>query len=203
MTLANSKEDIITDIIYKVKPQNIPLILTSVDETLIPKLDNIYDKVFFVNSNAEEGGLIESKILADIWMTNKKIIDKNNDNILQYIIITGKSNSPLAVKRTAASIAALNDFGINTQQLFHVNAGWSEELAENSIESLILRYNNKIEAIIANNDAMAIGAIKALQKYGYNSKDKSKYVQVVGIDGLPEAKVLVNNGVMAGTVLQD
>ncbi|NOW06708.1 substrate-binding domain-containing protein [Clostridium beijerinckii] len=47
-----------------------------------------------------------------------------------------------------------------------------------------------IEVIISNNDAMAIGAIEALQKYGYNKEDKSNYVSVVGIDVLPEAKDL-------------
>ena len=71
------------------------------------------------------------------------------------------------------------------------------------MESLFLRYGGKIEAIISNNDAMAIGAIKALQKYGYNKGDKSKYIPVVGIDGIPEAKDLINKGIMTGTVSQD
>ena len=35
---------------------------------------------------------------------------------------------------------------------------------------------------------MAIGAIETLQRYGYNTGDKSKYVSVVGIDGISEAK---------------
>jgi ABC-type sugar transport system, periplasmic component len=50
---------------------------------------------------------------------------------------------------------------------------------------------------------MAIGAIKALQKYGYNTGDKSKYVSVVGIDAIPEARDLVDKGIMTGTVIQD
>lgn len=50
---------------------------------------------------------------------------------------------------------------------------------------------------------MAIGAIEALQRHGYNKDDKSKYISVVGIDGLQEAKGLVNNGIMTRTVSQD
>lgn len=50
---------------------------------------------------------------------------------------------------------------------------------------------------------MAIGAIEALQKYWYNTGDKSKYISVVGIDGLPEAKDLIDKGLIAGTVIQD
>ena len=39
---------------------------------------------------------------------------------------------------------------------------------------------------------MAIGAIEALQKYGYNTGDKSRTIPIVGVDGIPEAKKLIN-----------
>lgn len=68
---------------------------------------------------------------------------------------------------------------------------------------MYLKYDGKIEAIISNNDAMAVGAIEALQKYGYNTGDKSKNVAVVGIDGLPEAINLIDKGFMTGTIIQD
>ncbi|NYC75466.1 ABC-type sugar transport system substrate-binding protein [Clostridium beijerinckii] len=50
---------------------------------------------------------------------------------------------------------------------------------------------------------MAIGAVEALQKYGYNKGEKSKNIAVVGIDGIPEAKSLIDKGFMTGTVIQD
>ena len=50
---------------------------------------------------------------------------------------------------------------------------------------------------------MAIGAIKALQKYGFNKGDNSKYIPVVGVDALPEAQELIKQGAMTGTVVQD
>lgn len=68
---------------------------------------------------------------------------------------------------------------------------------------MFLRYGGNIDAIISNNDAMAIGAIEALQKYGYNKGDKLKNIAVVGIDGLQEAKDLIDKGIMTGTVIQD
>ena len=87
--------------------------------------------------------------------------------------------------------------------MHHKFANWDKELAKNAIESLFLKYGGKIEAIIANNDAMAIGAIEALQKYGYNKGDKTKTIPVVGIDAIPEAKDLIKKGFMTGTVIQD
>ena len=60
-----------------------------------------------------------------------------------------------------------------------------------------------MEAILANNDEMAIGAVEALQKYGYNLGDKKKTIIVVGIDATPEAQELIKKGFMAGSVYQD
>lgn len=55
----------------------------------------------------------------------------------------------------------------------------------------------KIEVVIANNDAMAMGAVEALKAHG-NTK-----TPVFGVDALPEALAMVGNGQMAGTVLND
>ena len=49
---------------------------------------------------------------------------------------------------------------------------------------------------------MAIGAIKALQEFGYNNGDKSKTIPVVGVDVTPEAKDLIEKGYMLGSVYQ-
>lgn len=58
------------------------------------------------------------------------------------------------------SVSTINNSGIKTEELEHVNANWSKELAKDAISNLFLRYDGRIEAIIANNDAMAIGALK-------------------------------------------
>ena len=50
---------------------------------------------------------------------------------------------------------------------------------------------------------MAIGAIQALQKYGYNKGDKTKIIPVFGVDAIPEAQDLIRKGFMTGTVIQD
>ena len=74
-------------------------------------------------------------------------------------------------------------------------------MCKTALNQLFLTLDDKIEAIISNNDEMAIGAIEALQKYGFNKGGNSKYIPVVGVGGLPEAKELINQGVMTGTVI--
>ena len=199
--VASAEESVVEDVINKVNQNNVPIIFLDVPPQVASKLYKEKSKVVFMRGDYKQLPIKEGKIIADIWNNNKQIIDRNNDDTLQYVILQGFS--PLATERTKYSISAINDSGIKTQPLSLQIANWDKELAKNAIKSLFLRYNGAIEAIISNNDAMAIGAIEALQDYGYNKGDKSKNIIVVGIDGLPEAKKLIDRGIMAGTVIQD
>ncbi|GAA0077667.1 galactose/glucose ABC transporter substrate-binding protein MglB [Clostridium sp. CTA-5] len=201
VNLHTIKLDEVGDTLNKIIKKNIPLILFNEPDKDLIKFVGHYG--VFIATSGEESGILEGKILANEWNTNKETIDKNNDNILQYIILKGRIGSPLVNQRTEYTLSTLNEAGIKTEELVSVNGEWSKDLAREAIESLFLKYGSKIEAIISNNDAMAIGAIEALQKYGYNKGNKSMTIPVVGIDGIPEAIELVNKGYMTGTVIQD
>lgn len=185
--------------INKIKENNIPVIFLGGE--IIPVAS--YEKAYLIGTSGEEGGNLQGKILVDAWNSNKENIDKNQDNIMQYIMLMGRSDSIEARERTEHSVKTINNSGIKTQELELKVSNWSKEEAYNNIKSLFLKYKDKIEVIIANNDAMAIGAIQALQEYGYNKGDKEKTITVVGIDGIPEAQELIKNGFMTGTVIQD
>lgn len=118
-------------------------------------------------------------------------------------MLRGKYDSPIASARKEYSISTINKAGIATEQLAVVNCDWMQDLARNAMESLFPIYGDVIEVVISNNDAMAMGAIKALQKCGYNKGDKAKNISVVGIDAIPEARDLIQKGFMTGTVIQD
>jgi len=183
---------------------NIDLLLVNLVDTELPiDVNNPSKKVLVIATDSKTLGVIQGKILVDLWNNNKKGIDKNNDNVLQYIMLQGKANNQAAINRTIYSISTLNDNGIQTEELASKICNWDRDCAKNAISSLFLKYNSKIEAIIANNDAMAIGAIEALQAYGYNKGDKTKTIPVVGIDAIAEARDLISKGFMAGTVIQD
>jgi len=201
--LSDNKEDVVADVIDRVKPKNKPLILMNIPPDVVSKVSNLYNKVAFVTPDSKKAGVAQGKIITNLWNSKKMDIDKNRDNILQYVLLQGPTNDPQVVDRSKYAISTINDSGIKTQELIAINDGWDKDLAKNSIESLFLKYSGQIEAIISNNDAMAVGAIEALQKYGYNTGDKSKNIAVVGIDGLQEAIDLIDKGSMSGTVIQD
>ena len=203
VNLVDTKVDAVQDILNKIAQKNIPFILDGTPTKDIINFIRPYNSSVFIGTDTEQSGVLQGKIIVDSWNANKKAIDKNNDNVLQYIMLSGKIGSPGAVDRTKYSILTINNAGIKTEELALKFCDWERECAKNNIESLFLKYNDKIEAIIANNDEMAIGAIEALQKYWYNKGDKEKNILVVGVDAIAEAQDLVNKGLMTGTVIQN
>lgn len=188
--------------INKFKEKNIPMVLFNREPIDIDAIRS-YNKSYFVGTDAEEAGMLQGKILIKEWNSNKEIMDKNRDNIMQYIMLMGERDNLEAIERTSHSISTINDAGISTQELALRVGNWNEDTAKNLMETLFLQYGNKIEAIISNNDSMAIGAIKTLQKYGYNKGDKTKMIPIVGVDAIPEAQEAIKQGFMTGSVLQD
>ncbi|OPJ63353.1 galactose ABC transporter substrate-binding protein [Clostridium chromiireducens] len=203
LNLADKRENFVEEVILRVKQKGIPLILMNISPDVVSKISALYDKDVFIIPDSKQAGIAQGKIIVDLWKKDKNVIDKNNDNILQYVLLQGPPDDPQAIERSKYAISTINDSGITTQELTLVNGNWLRDLANSSINNLFLKYSDRIEAIISNNDAMAIGAIDALQKYGYNKGDKSKNITVVGIDALPEAIELIDRGFMTGTVAQD
>ena len=64
-----------------------------------------------------------------------------------------------------------------------------------SVSENLLQGNSDVQAIFAQNDEMALGAVQALA-------GKNKKVLVVGFDGTPDGKKAVQDGGMAATVAQ-
>lgn len=203
IVLVNAAVKSVEGIFNKIRANGIPLIIYLDPTTDLVNLVKSYNKTIIIGTDIKQSGVLEGKLLVDAWNINKKYIDKNNDNILQYIMLHGETYNPTAMARTKYSIETINAADIKTEQLSLVYCNWDLECARVSIESLLLMYGNKIEAIIANNDSMALGAIEALQKQGYYKGDKLNYIPVVGVDAIPEARESIKKGFMTGTVLQD
>lgn len=203
LNLADKKENTVENVIFNVKQRNIPVILMNIPQNVVEKVSKLYTKAAFVLPDSKKAGSNQGKIIVDLWNNNRKSLDKNGDNILQYVLLKGEIDDPQAIDRSKYVISTINDSGIKTEMLGTIDANWMKEIAKSSFEQLFLKYDGHIESIISNNDAMAIGAIETLQKYGYNKDDHSKYIAVIGIDSLPEAIDLIDKGIMAGSVFQD
>lgn len=106
-----------------------------------------YPKLLFINRDEEQATILQGKILVDAWNANKEIIDRNGDNIMQYIMLKGKAGSLPTTIRTKSSVSSINNAGILTEQIAEITANWSKELAKNSIDALFPLYSNTVEVI--------------------------------------------------------
>lgn len=77
-------------------------------------------------------------------------------------------------------------------------ANWSRAEALALTENWLQSFGGQINAIVAHNDEMALGAIQALEAKGL--KDK---IPVTGVDAIKDACVSIKNGVQDMTVFQD
>ncbi|MDS0525708.1 galactose ABC transporter substrate-binding protein [Clostridium sp. SHJSY1] len=188
-------------VINKIKTTNIPVILFN-REPLTPIPIQSYNRAFYIGTDPKQAGELQGQMLVDTWNDSREFIDKNRDKVMQYIMLEGESDNTEAIERTKHSVSKVEKSGIKVQQIAIEICDWKEDLAYNATQKLFSKYGTQIEVIIANDDTMAIGAIKALQEAGYNNGDKSKTIPVVGVDITPEAKEFIEKGYMLGSVLQ-
>ncbi|CCQ97627.1 Periplasmic binding protein and sugar binding domain of the LacI family protein [[Clostridium] ultunense Esp] len=111
-------------------------------------------------------------------------------------ILMGILSNEGAVKRTEGNEEILSQYpGIKI--LAKESGNWQKDQGMDITENWLTAYGDELNAILANNDEMALGALNALETAGRND------VIVMGIDAIPDAVKLVAEGKMAATVLQD
>lgn len=90
--------------------------------------------------------------------------------------------------RSEYCVKAMAAAGFNPDELGRDTAMWDKVIATNKMEGFISSAGiENIEAVLSNNDDMALGAIEAFKANGYNSGDPSRFIPVVGLDATEAA----------------
>ncbi|KQN63746.1 galactose/glucose ABC transporter substrate-binding protein MglB [Erwinia sp. E602] len=182
-------------VISKAKANDIPVVFFNKEPSA--KALASYDKAYYVGTDSKESGIKQGELIEKHWKANPNW-DLNKDGQVQFVLLKGEPGHPDAEARTKYVIDTLNKDGLKTQQLHMDTAMWDTAQAKDKVDAWLSGPNgNKIEVIIANNDAMAMGAVEALKAHNKSS------IPVFGVDALPEALALIKSGAMAGTVLND
>ncbi|WP_019421664.1 galactose ABC transporter substrate-binding protein [Paenibacillus sp. OSY-SE] len=185
-------------IIDKAKAADIPVVFLNREP--LPEDMKKWDKVYYVGAKAEESGTISGQLLVDYWKANPDA-DKNKDGVLQYVMLKGEPGHQDAELRTKYSVQALEDAGIKVEKVAEDTGMWDRVKGQEKMAAFLAAHGDKIEAVLANNDDMALGAIEALKASGYFTGDKK--MPVVGVDATAPALQALKDGTMLGTVLND
>lgn len=181
-------------IVDKAKAADIPLILFNkeADKTVMAS----YDKVWYVGTISAESGIIQGEMMVNDWKANTEW-DKNNDGVVDYVLLQGEIGHPDAEARTTESVKAFTDAGIAVNELaLLADSAWSTAFGTSTMETWITSFGDSIELVIANNDGMALGAMAAMATAGVS-------IPIYGVDALPDALTAVGTGTLNGTVLND
>lgn len=161
------------------KRANIPLIFVN-RKPEVP----LTGAMAYVGSDSAQSGKMQIEALAKIMNYRGNIA-----------ILMGALSNEEARERTRA----VEEFVAQHKEMKVVEkqtAKWQRNEAVDVVSSWLLN-GTPINAVVANNDEMAIGAIMAL------NQAKKKDVLVAGIDGTPDGLQFIKNGEMVVTVFQD
>ena len=174
----------------------------------------------FIGTDAPEAGHMQGKMIGDYLVEHYDEVDVNGDGVISYAMMKGDEANIEAIYRTqygvedanavltAAGKPALQYFDASNPDCYQVDqsGAWSAAAAKEYMDTNFVTYNeasgNMIELVICNNDGMAEGVIASLQEKGYN-KEGAHVVPVFGVDATDNAKALIAEGAMTGTVKQD
>ncbi len=186
-------------IIEKAQEANIPVVFFNREP--LPEDMALWENLYYVGAKAEESGRIQGEIIADYFKKNPGA-DKNGDGVVQYVMLTGEPGHQDAILRTEHSIAALEAAGFKSQKLAEDTGMWQRVNGQEKMAAWLAAHGDNIEAVFANNDDMALGAIEALRAAGYFT-DGGKYIPVVGVDATAPALDSIENGFLYASVLND
>lgn len=185
-------------IVSKAKNANIPVVFFNRMPSTTDM--NSWDKLYYVGAKPEQSGIMQGKILAAYWKSHPEA-DKNKDGVMDYVMLTGEPGHPDAIARTKSSIDEIVSEGIKVKVIASDTGMWDRVKAQDKLQSILAANGDKVEAVLANNDDMALGAISALQAKGYFKGDK--FMPVVGVDATAPGIAALADGTLLGTVLND
>ena len=185
-------------IVDKAQRAGVPVIFFN-REPVEEDLDR-WEYAYYVGSRAEQAGRMQGRLVLDAWHEDRKSIDRNGDGVLQYVMLEGEPGHQDTLLRSEYSIKTLQTNGMQLERLGNYSADWQRGKAGMKMTQWLEQYDGQIEAVLANNDDMALGAIDACLAAEMTVEDLPL---VVGVDATEEAVQAVQDGLLCGTVCND
>jgi inositol transport system substrate-binding protein len=154
--------------------------------TLDRRVENTSLKVPHVGADNVAGGRIMAKWVIDSFPNGARVL-----------LITGQLGSSPSIDRTRGIKEALAVAGAKYQIVAEQSGTWKREQGLTVTQNVLTSLGGQwLQAVVAESDEMALGALEALRSSGVSG------VKVIGFDATPEALKLVRSGEMAATVEQ-
>ncbi len=172
------------------KDADIPVILFNreIDEKDL----KISKNVWYVGTDARAAGVMQGELLKDLWKKQSETLDWNGNGMLDYVLVEGEESHFDAIRRTSGFLEAGAELPLN--QKGNILAEWKRGLAYEKFAALDEETVQNVEAVICNNDDMALGV------YDYYKEKNLKLPVIIGINNSEEMHQKIMAGEMYGTI---
>ena len=144
-----------------------------------------------VASDENLAGTFQGEYLAD-YFGNKGQTD------VRYLMLQGPMDLSHSVIRSQKPLEVMKEAGLNPVEVTTISANYNRAEAQSGVETFLSKDGAEFDCIISNNDAMALGAIQALEN---NDIDPAS-IPIVGIDATADAVKAITDGQMSMSVFQ-
>ena len=182
-------------IVDTISPSGTPIVFIN-REPEKAVLDSYAGKCCYVGADARQSGTYQGELILETETQG----DINGDGKITYIMCKGDPENIDAQYRTEYSIKALTDADKEVECLYEYLDNWDQTTAQQDVANALAQYGEKIEVVFCNNDAMALGALQAIEAAG---RKVNEDIYLVGVDALTEAVQNVIDGKQTGTVFND
>ena len=185
------------------------MILNPLDhKALVPAVNSAAESgvpVFIVDSQIDEAADFVTSVQASNegngWLIGEWAVNKLNHSDIKTALISGSQGNPVGQAKRLGFFEGYTETQLMTQgssDLSIVAQGWGNWTLLGGIEAMedILSAHPEVNLMVAENDAMAMGALKAIEESG-----KADQILIVGYDGQKEAFELIKEGRYGATAL--
>lgn len=185
------------------------MILNPLDhKALVPAVNAAAESgvpVFIVDSQIDKTANYISSVQASNegngWLIGEWATDQLSDVDIKVALISGSQGNPVGQAKRLGFFEGFTENQLMSQGSSDLNIlaqGWGNWTLLGGIEAMedILSAHPEVNLLVAENDAMAMGALKAIEESG-----KASEILVVGYDGQKEAYELIMEGRYGATAL--
>ena len=159
-----------------------------------------YENAYYVGLEAAQSGSMQSELIVQSWNAHPEW-DLNGDGSVQYLLLRGDMGDEDAELRTQAVRDGFANANIANEELDAQVAFWDTTKAKEIMDTWVVKYGDKMEMVVCNNDAMALGVVESLTSAGLLGGEKN--IPVFGVNAIPDILDFIASGTVAGTVLSD
>ena len=157
---------------------------------------DIGEQIWYVGADGKAAGSLQGAMLTSAWEKDRAGIDRNHNGKIDYILVEGESSHYDTIRRTNAFLESTQGM-LPLKQLADFSADWNQSEAYQGLAVMDAATVQSAEAVICNNDDMALGVYQYYAGQGY------PLPVILGINDKQDVHELVTQGKIYGTVNQN